>query len=193
MVRPRQFDEKQVVQQAMALFWIKGYASTSTRDLGAALDLRPSSLYASFGDKHALFLRSLDLYAATETAAVMTLLAVDAPARQVLRDWLVATVDSLHCDESGRGCLMVNAAAELGACDGEVASRVNDAFGGIRAAVLAVLRRGVDDGELDPELNVEQAASSLTTTMIGLRTQGRSRVDRPTMMASVEGALYVLR
>ena len=62
MSRPRSFDENQVVDRAMELFWTKGYEATSVSDLTAELGVHPGSLYRTFGDKHALFLRALTRY-----------------------------------------------------------------------------------------------------------------------------------
>ncbi|NBB84288.1 MAG: TetR family transcriptional regulator, partial [Alphaproteobacteria bacterium] len=47
MARKATFDRAAVLDKAMALFWAKGYHATSLRDLEAALDLRPGSIYAA--------------------------------------------------------------------------------------------------------------------------------------------------
>ena len=52
----------QAINKAMQLFWQKGYAGTSMRDLQVALDMRPGSIYASLGDKDTIFLRALLRY-----------------------------------------------------------------------------------------------------------------------------------
>ena len=62
MARPREFDEQAVLDAASDVFWAKGYEATSTRDLSAKTGLRPSSIYAAFGDKRRMFLRALDHY-----------------------------------------------------------------------------------------------------------------------------------
>ena len=46
----------------MKVFWRQGYAATSVRDLGNALDLRPGSIYASFRSKENLYIEALRLY-----------------------------------------------------------------------------------------------------------------------------------
>lgn len=55
MARPQAFDQQQVLQNAMELFWRQGYASTSVRDLTEATRLQPGSLYGAFKSKRQLF------------------------------------------------------------------------------------------------------------------------------------------
>ena len=62
MARPRSFDESQVIQDAMLIFWQRGYELTSISDLEKATGLSRISLYNAFGDKRGLFLRALELY-----------------------------------------------------------------------------------------------------------------------------------
>jgi TetR/AcrR family transcriptional repressor of nem operon len=59
MARPKSFDREEVLESAMAVFWRKGYAATSIRDLVEATGLNPGSLYDTFDDKHSLFLESV--------------------------------------------------------------------------------------------------------------------------------------
>jgi len=45
MVRPREFDRDEALDRATRAFWAKGYASTSTEDLLAAMNIGRQSLY----------------------------------------------------------------------------------------------------------------------------------------------------
>ena len=45
MARPRQFEEIQVIEKLMKVFWDKGYEATSMQDLVAASGLLKGSLY----------------------------------------------------------------------------------------------------------------------------------------------------
>ena len=62
MARPREFDEEEVLDRALDVFWRRGYGATSVEDLTAATGLGRGSLYAAFGDKETLFLTCLRRY-----------------------------------------------------------------------------------------------------------------------------------
>jgi TetR/AcrR family transcriptional repressor of nem operon len=188
MARPRQFDEQDAVQRATRLFWRRGYHATSVRDLGSELELRPSSLYRTFTDKHALFLRALDHYRQTESAEAERRLAADGPVRQVLRDWLVWMLR----DKDPRGCFVVNISTELGTDYPDVRQRLDAAFGVTREALTTLLRRGVAAGEFPAELDVAGVADLLFSTLLGLEVRERAGHDLDDLIRTVDTALTQL-
>ena len=62
MPRSPAFDEQLVIENAMRIFWKKGYSETSIKDLIEATHLQPGSLYAAFTNKKTLFVYSLEKY-----------------------------------------------------------------------------------------------------------------------------------
>jgi TetR/AcrR family transcriptional repressor of nem operon len=190
MARPREFDEQDAVARAADLFHRRGYHATSTRDLGEALELSPSSLYRTFGDKHALFLRALDHYQGTENARSAAALDGDRPVRESLRSWLGSMVAA---DGDGPpGCFVVNTATELGTDDPETVRRVHGTFAGTTEVIADLLRRGVARGELAPGLDADAAADLLFTTLIGLRVRYRAGHDPERLRAAIDEALRTL-
>jgi TetR/AcrR family transcriptional regulator, transcriptional repressor for nem operon len=186
--RPREFDEQDAVARATELFHRRGYHATSTRDLGEALALNPSSLYRAFGDKHALFLRALDHYQQCEYTRSAAAMEGDRPVRAVLRDWLCALADPTDPP----GCFVVNTATELGTDDPDAARRVQAGFDAMTAAIADLLRRGVADGELPAALDPDAAADLLFTTATGLRVRHRAGHDARRLQAVVDQALRAL-
>src|SRR6202030_156629 len=65
MARPREFDREEALECATGVFWAKGYASTSTDELLAAMGIGRQSLYNTFQDKRALYLEALERYQRT--------------------------------------------------------------------------------------------------------------------------------
>ena len=68
MARPREFDREDALERATGMFWAKGYASTSTDELLAAMGIGRQSLYNAFQDKRALYLEALERYQRTTVA-----------------------------------------------------------------------------------------------------------------------------
>ena len=60
--RPKTFDRETALDAAMLLFWERGFEQTCVDDLAAAMGIRTSSLYATFGDKETLFLQAIEHY-----------------------------------------------------------------------------------------------------------------------------------
>src|SRR5919197_3379269 len=60
--RPRGFDEAQVLDAAMHLFWRVGYTEASVPDISAVTGLSTSSLYNVYGSKLGLFEAALGRY-----------------------------------------------------------------------------------------------------------------------------------
>jgi AcrR family transcriptional regulator len=60
--RPRAYDPDVALQRVIETFWKSGYSGTSLDDLAAATGMNRPSLYAGFGDKRTLYLKSLERY-----------------------------------------------------------------------------------------------------------------------------------
>ena len=60
--RPRAYDPAQALARAADTFWKAGYAGTSLDDLSEATGMNRPSLYAAFGDKRDLYLKTLEHY-----------------------------------------------------------------------------------------------------------------------------------
>ena len=68
--RPRGFDEEEVLDVAMRLFWEHGFDGTSMSELTEAMGINRRSVYAAFGNKEALFTAALERYLAGPGAFV---------------------------------------------------------------------------------------------------------------------------
>ncbi len=62
MPRKKKYNEDEVVEKAMNIFWRNGYNGTSMQMLEKEMGINKFSIYSSFGNKHGLFLESLKSY-----------------------------------------------------------------------------------------------------------------------------------
>src|SRR3954462_9398754 len=116
--RPRSFDADAVLDQARSVFWNLGYAATSLDDLAAATGLNRPSLYAAFGDKHALYMAALERSRSEAGAALGAALKTEAPLRDLLIVIFERTTDIYRRGDAGqRGCFLIGTAVTQGVDD----------------------------------------------------------------------------
>ena len=184
--RPREFDEERALEAAMDEFWKKGYESTSLNDLCCCTGLHKGSLYQAFGDKHQLFMRSLNHYADREFKDVAAVaLEQDSPLDSIRA--LVRTV----CDHAaeGRGCLMINSMVELAPHDPEVRDMLAQE-GQRRIGVMTeLLSKAQELGEIRAELDPLRLAQQLMVGLAGSAALVKGLITTEEVMELLESMI----
>lgn len=178
MARPREFNVDTVLESAMQVFWAKGYESTSLDDLCEATGLGRSSLYAAFGDKRALLLRSLDRYEERGIARIVAALSQPPNIRKAVAAFLRDLIDQIVAGPGRRGCFIGNCAAELTCGDRMAATRVRRSLERIEATFRDALVRARGRGEIAATSDVDALARFLVAGIQGLRLVGKAKPDR---------------
>ncbi len=167
MARSKDFDEAEVLNKALDLFQRQGYEATSVRDLTAELGISSSSLYATFGDKRALYLQTLAHYRAQEVIQVKDTLAAEGPALVTLRRFFDNLIESrLSADEGGSFTL--NAAVELGTRDKAVGAQLEAHLADLTAALATYLFTAQATGEIDDRFAPDDLAHYLLGSLYSL-------------------------
>jgi TetR/AcrR family transcriptional regulator, transcriptional repressor for nem operon len=188
--RPRSFDDDHVVDAAKDVFWQRGYAATSMRELKDALGVLPGSLYGAFGDKHALFLRALERYAEGTREAGASLLA-DGPVLPRLRELLLDVLRAAHATP-GRGCMLGNTAAELLPEDNKAGRIVRDAYHELEQAIEQAIAAAQQTGEIKHDVKPGPQARLLVALMQGLHILARAERDPDRLQDAIDTALTPL-
>ncbi|WP_141578709.1 TetR/AcrR family transcriptional regulator [Actinomadura sp. WMMA1423] len=188
--RPRTFDDDQIVGSALELFWRRGYAATSFRDLKEDLGVLPGSLYGAYGSKHALFLRALGRYvdATREQADAM---AAEGPVLPRIRALLLDVLQAAR-SAPGRGCMLGNSAAELLPEDEAVGRLVHGGFSALEDGLTQALRAAQRSGEVRPGIDCGAQARLLLALMQGLHVLARAEPDPLRLADAVDAALAAL-
>jgi TetR/AcrR family transcriptional regulator, transcriptional repressor for nem operon len=170
--RPRAFDVQAVVNAARDGFSEHGPELTSIVDLERCTGLDRSSLYNAFGTKQGLFEAALRSYLEGIESRLNPLRQPEAGLKTVTA-FFVGMAQTLRADPTmaARGCLMVNAVAELGALDPRttLAGSYRDAF---RSAFLTALRQAAARGEISKS-RVPARAKLLASLVMGLFVTAR--------------------
>ncbi|MFE9116499.1 TetR/AcrR family transcriptional regulator [Streptomyces sp. NPDC007172] len=140
MAGKKQFDVDIALDAAMVQFWRAGYADTSLDDLSGATGLNRSSIYSSFGDKDALYLRCLDRYAARYGDRYDQALsrASEEPLRAV-RAFFEVTLRRIADPDVPDGCLIAQTAMAAPVLSPAIAARASEALGIQRARLRNAL------------------------------------------------------
>lgn len=120
MARPFEFDKKEVLDQAMNLFWEKGYFNTNSDDIVKKLKLSRSSIYNSFTDKRTLFIETLNHYIKKESQELFNALKQIPPSVEGLAIILNSVVQQNLQGTKPKGCLVVNSVIEFSEHDPEI-------------------------------------------------------------------------
>ncbi|GGJ99047.1 TetR family transcriptional regulator [Streptomyces camponoticapitis] len=193
MARTKEFDPDAALQSALELFWRRGYEATSMADLVEHLGIGRASIYATFGNKHELYLKALDRYGESRDPALLDALSKPGPAlpavRAVVRGFAAEAVA-----EPGRekGCFVTNTATELGPHDREAARRVELSWQHIETLMHAALVRAQNQRELPADRDPHALARMLLVLMQGLRVVGKNSGGSARVRDAAEQALTLL-
>jgi TetR/AcrR family transcriptional repressor of nem operon len=193
MPRTKEFEPEAALQNAMELFWRKGYEATSMRDLLDGMGIGRGSFYDTFGDKHSLFLAALDRFETTRTAWIIEALEGPGSLLESIRYVFERTVDGLVGFEPRRGCLLANSAVELAPHDPEVARRISRYVQRTEDAFEQALERARTAGDISQDKDPRALARFLVNNLHGLRIMARAGADRETLEDTVRIVLGALR
>ena len=192
MARPLEFDRKQALEKAMEVFWTKGYKATSVNDLMQAMGLSKSSLYGTFGGKHAIFIECIKFYRDNITIRVRFAMGLTRPATQIIGSILGRAVDRILEIDGRRGCFLNNTAVEVGAIDLEAAEHCRSGFKIMEETFEKLVRRGQVEGDISKECDPKKLALFLNGMVNGIMVIGKANPDRQSLENIVETAMRAL-
>lgn len=185
MARHLEFDRTEVVARAVAAFWQAGYESLPALELADSMGVAKSSLYNTFGSKRNLFIESVDHYADSQRSKVVAR-SKSENVGELLRQMLL---DIVTDNNAGRGCFLVNTAAEFGARDDEVLRHVKAGFDGMMEAFAALIRAGQEAGQIKSGVDPQHHAVILVTGISGLRVLVKGGYSAAELNPAIENML----
>jgi len=192
MARTKDFDEREVLNKAICLFWHKGYNGTSMQDLVDALNISRSSLYDTYTDKRNLYLLSLAHYQESGAAKLTEVVNSARPAKAKIKQLLDLVTDDLLSDKQHKGCFMVNAEVETAAHDEKVREIVRKNEKHIEETFRQAIQAGQKSGEITGKKDARALARFLLNTVKGIRVSAKSTTDKTIFNDIINTALSVL-
>jgi TetR/AcrR family transcriptional repressor of nem operon len=190
--RPKAFDPQRALDSALHCFKQHGFNGASLSTLTHEMGVGRASLYATYGDKRALFMRALADYVDTTIGFfVRRLDAAEDPLAEVRAIFHDIAAFSVH-DDGRFGCFLVNSTAELAANDEEVRAFATRSFERFEDAFTRALERARADGALAADKNPRALARFLFATIVGIHVMGKARADLAVLEDIADSALACL-
>jgi len=192
MPKTKQFDESEVLAKARQVFCKRGYNGTSMDDLVQATGLSRSSIYDTFGDKHGLFLKSLDQYRNEQQCTMEQQTAKTDSPKKKIRAIFDYIIKDILADKDGNGCLLVNVSLELKSIDNEVATIFSANMDEMEQLLASLIKEGQAKGEIPKKFTPKALARHLYNSLMGLRVTGTNKPDGDMLREIVKLTLSIL-
>jgi TetR/AcrR family transcriptional regulator, copper-responsive repressor len=191
--RPRQYDPDRALSKAAAAFWKGGYAGTSLDELAAATGMNRPSLYAAFGDKRDLYLKTLERYQRKSRAKTLELLADDPPLRVFLTRFYDGALEIYRAGgDDARGCYSISTAPAQASVDIAVRAFLSDSIRGTDAFLTDQIQKAQARGELAAGADPAALAQIATATMHTLAVRSRVGASRKELKAIAAAAIDLI-
>lgn len=189
MPRTKQFNEEEVLEKAVQLFWKQGFAATSMQDLVNHLGLSRSSIYDTFQDKDTLFNKALEHYVAQSKGVftmVQKVLAGELNARTFIERLLKQMATESLEDPERKGCFASNSTAECANNNPEVAALLITN----KERFVSTLEKAIEAGKGRGEILSKKPGSILAfyvfTFLNGMRIMSKIDSDVNNIHQSIE-------
>jgi TetR/AcrR family transcriptional repressor of nem operon len=192
MARTREFDEERAIDAAVDCFWARGYEATSVRDLAEHMGIGGASLYNAYGDKRALFSRSLERYANRSMRERIARLEARHQPKQAIRAFLTEIVDRSLKDPDRKGCLLVNSALDVAPHDARIGKVVAGYLDELRAFFRRNLEAARSAGQVPDDIDPEELSGHLLGVLLGIRVLARTGAKRRLLEGVARPALALL-
>ena len=189
--RPRGFDSEAALEAAMRVFWEKGYEGATLSDLTKAMGINRASMYAAFGDKEALYKKSLARYMAGPMSYLRE--ALQQPTfRGVVEHALMGSAKFLSASGNPNGCMTVQGALAVGTEAAPIKRLMIEGRKQGEVAVTMRIEQAKKEGELDRNVNSADLARYLTLLVNGMAIQAANGSNGNELRRTAKLALQFL-
>lgn len=177
----------------MSVFWAKGYDGASLRDLTGAMGITGPSMYAAFGDKRALYLKTIDHYCGDNACTPLVAFESDDDIEKAVRGFLLEIIDAATGHESGaKGCFLASSVmTTVGQVDG-VAERVEEAIDLAEERLAARFEKEKEKGTLPSDFPSRERAALLFDIRQGYMFRARAGWDSERLRADLDARVRMV-
>jgi TetR/AcrR family transcriptional repressor of nem operon len=166
--RPKIFDETEVLDKAVALFWQKGYSNVSTDELCTAMGIGKGSLYLAFkGGKKEIFEKSMKRVVETNFPQLRRNIETCDNPITLIKDFFLALIGQPF-KHAEYGCYFGNALLQTNVDDSELRKLAVQNLHTLESIFHDAMKRGKDMGLLKTNLSPTILAAHLINLWNGI-------------------------
>lgn len=184
--RPKNFDRSIALHQAMKLFWERGYEGASFDDLITAMGISPSSFYNSFGSKEWLYQEATEAFMARSGEWFAGELGAATDTKTAFHQLLKAAAREATLDDMPAGCMISLAGTHVPPALTALRERMAGYREAGQSAMADRIRRGIEEGDVSKDTNVEALAAFYSALSRGMVVQARDGASRDRLLEIVE-------
>ena len=177
MGRKVSFNKEHALNQAMYLFWEKGYEAAYISDLIETMGISRSTLYDSFGGKEELFKMVLDHYK-KKGMRKRNLLFSGKNTEDSLQSFFKQHIEECYSDTIPRSCIITNSSQLIGQIDPSIEKILLHDFSELEKEFQNAVEEGKEKGEIPLETDAELEAYTLISLNHGINLMSRYKKDK---------------
>jgi TetR/AcrR family transcriptional repressor of nem operon len=179
--RPRKTDPEIILENAMQVFWEKGYDGTSMADIMRATGMHKGSLYQTFGDKKSLFMAALKRYLDGMFEEQQQIIKTHKDPTKAIRSVLFHMLEYAHINDQGeqqqRGCLAVNCLVDSAPFDEDIRDLLEHKKQRMIGSMVEVIQQIEVSNPQQLTRPVEVVTALIGVAMEGLSIEMKNNMD----------------
>ncbi len=194
--RPRKIEPDVILENAMQVFWEKGYDGASMVDIMAATGMHKGSLYQTFGDKKSLFMAALGRYLDDMFELQKQIINQHDDPTEAIRAVLFYMLDYAQggdCEPgSHKGCMAVNSLVDSAPFDQDISDLLHQKHERMIGLMVSVVEQIHQLNEKQLSKPPELVTALIGITMEGLSIEMKNNMDTETASMMLEQQLQLL-
>jgi TetR/AcrR family transcriptional repressor of nem operon len=185
MARPVEYDLQNVLDNAMEIFWKKGFEGVSMAQLVDETGLNRRTMYSLFNDKEGLFRDALDNYYSKRSSQKLSILKEHSG-----KNGLILLLRSFTFGKDFKGCLFSNTMREKDFVDERTYDIPKEYFDSLKKQIQVNLTQAKKDREFTG--NVEAMALTIITMIHGFHVHGKYNNSKEDSRLIIENVINMI-
>lgn len=186
MANTAKFDRQEVIDKATNLYWEKGFHATSMRNLQDVIDMRPGSIYATFGSKEGLFKETLARYTELGKKNLARAREENSSPLKALESFVRRVVVESKQSAPNGMCMLAKTVAELTNEHQELLDEAKKCLVVMEGEFSKLIVEAQQLGEVEQSRDAKQLARHVQVQIAGLRTYAKTCDDLDLLNSMVE-------